>query len=262
MHDHSRHRLQRFHGLRIASSDFTRKHRVGVPATEGDNESQCQRGHDIRKLKINVRVFRRFNGSGPVRSEENVLLDIQRARERFAQATIEIDFNVDMGPGGNGVMLPASLQDGDFVVGQIDPNTDFHLVFSQDELDVITERDGDENSIDVFYIEVITGLSARAHSYTATGAAPASSQAGVMGTNWIIVEDDPKPFTLAHELMHILLDSGHRSGEHLTSLFLDGTSDTPAVDGTKRIGPNAATAAGAPGESDTTTLRNNAEDLP
>ena len=248
----------------IDASPVTKTLKVGRPAVEQNNGANNQRKHDIRKLKVRVVVFEKFTGSGPAEPVNHVQDDIQLLRERMAQSTIQVELlELDAGPNDQGVPLPGSLTDGDFVQSALTNNQ--HTMFSTDELALIAAKDADPNSIDIFYVDSITpavGTPPKAYSYTATGTAPANQAQSVAGSNWIVMSTDTRPFTLAHEVMHILLNSGHRNLEAATSLFDHPTSPTNSVDATKRIGPNADTAAASVGDGDTAIIRAVAESLP
>jgi len=254
-------------GNDVTAQEITREVKVGRPSDAPENNSQNQRKHDVRTLHVNVIVLKRFTGTGPAQTLNAVQADLQRAGERMGQAAIELACSIEMGPDGSGVSLPQALQDGNFTVSQLDNNGQ-HTSFSDDELAVIALKDTNPNSIDVFYVFDVIGTSDRAHSYTATGASLASAADSVAGTNWVVMTNDVRIFTLAHEFMHILLDSGHRLPDEsppphdpMTSLFFAPTSNANSDTATKRIGPNLDTA-NAAGDQDTFTIRDRAEALP
>ena len=121
--------------------------------------------------------------------------------------------------------------------------------------------------IDVFYIEGVFhgGQAKRAVSYIKSNNQTGNPE----GHNFTVMNTAiaQSPFTLGHEIMHILLDSVHRDQGAVTdpgsALFFNPTSSTNGVTGTKRIGPNASTdPANAAGDSDTFDIRVVAETLP
>lgn len=67
---------------------------------------------------------------------------------------------------------------------------------------------------------------------------------------------------MAHEIMHVLLNRGHRNLEPVTALFYSPSALNKAVYGKKRIGPYPQSTAANVGDGDTTTMRTNAETLP
>ena len=82
---------------------------------------------------------------------------------------------------------------------------------------------------------------------------------------FVLVASTKGPFTVAHELMHILLNETHivaRNNEPSTALFHSPTSSTNTVPATKRIGPYPDAAAVNVGNNDTGTIRPKAEALP
>jgi hypothetical protein len=117
------------------------------------------------------------------------------------------------------------------------------------------------NTIDVFYTPDFCAAALamrvdRGRSYPAF-----MSGGAVRYRNNIVMSRLRAVFTLPHEIMHILLNAGHRA-DPPTALFRGGTTIDKRVDGTKRIGPYPdATAAGV-GTTDTTTIRDHAESLP
>ena len=95
------------------------------------------------------------------------------------------------------------------------------------------------------------------------------------GENFIVINtlpvqgNDPCPFLLGHEVMHILLDSEHRNApgspiDPDTSLFAKkGSTSSNTVVGSKRIGPNLDTKpADKAGHTDTFDIREIVETLP
>jgi hypothetical protein len=111
--------------------------------------------------------------------------------------------------------------------------------------------------VDIFYVNTITNVP------TATSYPVISNGSGNPGAqNFAVASLGANVFSLAHELMHILLNSHHRANEPPTSLFRGGTTPNKNVRGTKRIGPYPQAAAAGVGNNDTTTIRNNAESLP
>jgi hypothetical protein len=129
--------------------------------------------------------------------------------------------------------------------------------FNASEQAVIALKDADANSVDIFYVDTITNTP-RAVSYPAVRNLTANANA----KNFVVVSRGATVLSLAHEMMHILLNSPHRANEPATSLFRGGTTPSKAVNGTKRIGPYPQAAAVGVGNGDTTTVRTAAESLP
>src|SRR5262249_18023307 len=71
-----------------------------------------------------------------------------------------------------------------------------------------------------------------------------------------------EPYVLPHELMHILLNAGHRRGEPNTALFNVRPEQGADVDAAKRIGPYPDAAAAQVGNDDTFIIRRAALKLP
>jgi hypothetical protein len=238
---------------------------VGRPINEHYSGSGHKR-QDIREVKVNICVMRNSSNTGPVVTRPVVEEHVKRANERYAQAGIRLKVLgiIDMGGTGDpGKPLPTS-ETANFQDGFDGTYPDFPFLTS-DEKALFALHDGDANSLDVYYVEFGAGWKAlhRAWSYPAR-----DMKIGRPESKNVIVMDDVTEnykLTLAHEIMHILLNDGHRDFETQTSLFYSPTSALPSpVDGTKRIGPNKQTMESLDkvGNDDTSIIRKNAETLP
>jgi hypothetical protein len=176
---------------------------------------------------------------------------LDSANERLAQACIRLNVvAINMGGAGDpGVALPAALAGGfTMTPGVVN-------AYNASEQAVIALKNGDPNTVDIFFVDTITN-SPRAESYPRAR----NNTANAADKNFIVVSSAATALTLGHEMMHILLNSPHRANEPNTALFR-GTP-TKVVGGTKRVGPYPGAAAVGVGNADTTTIRNNAETLP
>jgi uncharacterized delta-60 repeat protein len=245
--------------------------RVGMPATSGAGDNAAdQLKHDIRELKLNVVVFQRALGSEPVFAKHEVEQLLAQADRRLAQATVRIRYVLNVGPDGNGVALSgagAHLLDGftpkrDAILSDVNEPTD-------DEKAIVTFKDADPNTIDVFFVEHIVHETGIGVAYTASR----NNMKNLDGTpntayqNFIVIErlvaEEDKQRTLAHEVMHVLLNRGHRdSSEPADSLFYrSSATDSNGRLRAKRIGPFALPG-GFMSEDDTRMIRDKAEVLP
>jgi hypothetical protein len=226
---------------------------VGRPVSENNNGANG-RLHDIRELKVNILVFQRPGmANTPARTRAEVLADIENTNERLAQACIRLNVtNINMGGAGDpGVALPAAL------AGGFTESPGLINNFNATELAVIALKDADANSLDLFYVDTITNTP-RAVSYPAVRNLSADPNA----KNFVVTSRGATVLSLAHEIMHILLNSPHRANEPNTALFRGGTTPNKSVGGTKRIGPYPDASAVGVGNADTTTIRGVAEALP
>lgn len=172
----------------------------------------------------------------PAATPDSVREDVARVNERYAQATVQVspDSSFGFGARNQGCPLPGGLLDGFKKSSETlitAPNAS--------ERALVAERDKRDGTLDVFYVEKVFGHD-RATAYP-----PSRNKSGIAGFSGFAVLDasSRKPFTLAHELLHLLLDAGHTpGGEVRTSLFRGTTSARNTVDATKRIGPNSAIA--------------------
>lgn len=182
--------------------------------------------------------------------------------ERMAQAGIRSKVTaIDIGGQGEpGITLPASLFYG------FTPSLGVVTDPTPSETAVILQKDGDVNSIDVFYVPHITDNSSLAQAYPR--ARNQTSPHNHWFQNFIVMGPGAVLLTLSHEIMHILLNAPHRTDQQGT--FLDPTtalfhpvavSGIP-VRGPKRIGPYPDAKAKGVGEDDTYVIRSNAEQLP
>ena len=124
--------------------------------------------------------------------------------------------------------------------------------------------DDDNNSVDFVYVPDLNngfGISVKATTYNANRNATGNAKF----QNFVVLGPTRTDLSVAHELMHVLLNIPHRVTPN--NEFLDATTalfrrtTTKAVAGTKRIGPYPAAASGV-GNDDTTKIRSKAEQLP
>lgn len=223
-----------YNGLNLTTNEF-------LNCTRGVDGSVAASHVDNSRTVYSRRV--------PSVARSQVEADLATVDERLAQSAIRVatGASIDMGGAGDpGVALPSPLLDGfTYTPGVIS-------TFNADEIAVIAKKDADHNSIDTFYVEAIT-QGDRGQAYPAT-----RNQTGnPAGDNFVVIAANEGPVTLAHEVMHILLDSAHRADPSV-ALFRSPTT-TKAVTGTKRIGPFPSD---GPGTTDTATIRAAAENLP
>ncbi len=231
---------------------FTKELSLGRPTTENNNGAN-QRQHDIREVKTRFVVFRNQDNTGPAVTRAEVEQDIEYANDRLAQSTIRLKVvEIDMGDEEGGVTLPAALEDG-YTATPGDPYTSL----TDDETAVIALKDGDDNSIDFFYVEDITNPLVVGASYYES----ANQTGDDAADNFIVLQEDLRTDdTLGHEIMHVLLNSGHRANEPETALFV--ISGSSGVEGSRRIGPYPDAATSGVGNDDTATIRSTSESLP
>ncbi|MBP7950450.1 MAG: hypothetical protein KA004_12410 [Verrucomicrobiales bacterium] len=226
---------------------------VGRPSSEDNNEADKPWKHDIREVKMRFVVFQNAAGQ-PCVNQASINKDIDDANERLAQAGLRIKATFDLGNGG--YPIPQSLQDG------YDGSPSVINLPTADERAVTEKKDGDANTVDVFYVEKMNTNGGRGTSFPAAR----NSTGDQRYSNWMVISATASgggdPFNMVHELLHVLLNSPHRNGEPATAVFKGGTSLNKAVGGTKRIGPYPDASTSGVGQSDTTTIRQNAETLP
>jgi hypothetical protein len=240
---------------------------VGLPAADGggNNDLPNQRRHDIKTLRVRFHVYDKTNGS-PCVSVSRVQDDLEYLQQRMAQATIAVEQVGDI----NYIELPEndSLDNGLLV-----SSSTIFTAYSVSELAII-ENNIVDNVVDIFYIYGITfeGGEPAAVSYPRFANQTSPLVAG--GHNFTVINGrDNRPFTLAHEVMHILLNDNHRDNEtppgegqdEQSALFRAPTSSSNTVMGTKRIGPyryiDDDVAEDALGATDTTIIRSHVETL-
>jgi hypothetical protein len=205
-------------------------------------------------VRLHVVVFQRPGGAAPARTRAEVEADLANVNERLAQAAIRVDtVNIDMGGAGDpGVALPAALAG-----GFTESSGGLITVLNAQEQAVVALKDANPNTVDIFYVDTITTVpTATSYPHVRNTSGNAAAQ------NFVVTSRGANVFSLAHELMHVLLNSPHRANEPATSLFRGGTTPNKSVGGTKRIGPYPQAAAAGVGNADTTTIRNAAETLP
>jgi hypothetical protein len=226
-------------------------------------------------------VFRQADGSGPVLPEHEVEELLTYANRRLAQAAMRVKYGkIDMGPDGRGVEIKpetAVLSNGftpsSVVLGQGRDPTD-------DEKAIITYKDSDQNTVDVFIVNQINHIE---FPFAAAYMSRYNKMINPNGTrntayqNFIVIQRDlsapAKQQVVGHELMHVLLNVEHREdkastqdtefADPVTSLFYESpTTDWNDRLVAKRIGPFPDLGGGFMGEDDTRGIRSVAEGLP
>ena len=192
---------------------------IGRPSSENNNDTTPWK-HDIRKLKLRLAVFKDANGN-PCATDMQINQDIEDANERLAQAGIVIERS--NGNTADQLARPAALADG------YSDSPGFVTLGTPDENAVAPLKDNDANTIDVFYVHLLVTGSGRGTAY---GVARNQSN-DPKYNNMIIIgagsAGGGDPMNLAHEIMHILLNSPHRNDPN-TALFKGGTTLNKNVD--------------------------------
>jgi hypothetical protein len=238
------------------------------PSSE-DNNDPTPWKHDIKELRVNIVVMKNSAGTGPVVPRTTVDEDIDATNERLAQSGIRLKvLNVNMGAGDSGVDFPA-MQGANYTDGFDATIGPFTIVLDTPVLQPLTTTSPDENalfslkdteidSIDIFYTDFSVATSElfgpKAFQYRKWR----NNTGNIINQSTALISSNRTVFTMCHEIMHILLNSGEH-GTATTAVRYAPTTGKE-VDGTKRIGPY-------PGSSiidrdDTTTIRQSAETLP
>ena len=247
--------------LKQPGQDLETQLAVGRPPSAERNNGPDQLLHEIREIKLKITVLRNKDGD-PTVSKAQVLADLEKVNERFAQSTIRIadSATIDMGVGDSGVVLPPGVNwadgfdQGNFPLraGSVSP----------EEQAIAALNDNDPKTIDVFYTDSRIEAG-KPFTYIAN----VNLTKDRRYSNNIIMNPEPSPFTLAHELMHVLLNKGHRMRsatefqEPSTALF-HGVSSDDVVNGRKRIGPYPDAVTAGVGNGDTEKIRLHASVLP
>lgn len=210
---------------------------ISYAGIAGNRLTGCRRGLDGTRAARHPSGRRvTVTSRTPAVSQGEVTADLDRVDERLAQATIRVlrPPAIDLG-GGQGRALPGALLDG------YRPNRSVVRNPTPSERALVELKDGNAATIDVFYVEEVLG------SAVATAYPPVRNRSGDprLVDFAVVGARGKRPFTLAHELLHILLDSAHRAREPSISLFRSPTSGTNRVRSTKRVGPNRSTGVGA-----------------
>jgi hypothetical protein len=243
----------------IAGSKLEQEIQVGRPSSEDNNESANPRKHDIREVNVRIVTVKDEAGNACV-SDARVNELVDNANERLAQAGIRLkrtQATIE-------IIAPPSKPKDDFgeayTYDQQYQDSPFQDPPSADEVAFSRAKDGDSNTIDIFFIKQFKDtVDTAAMAYF-----PARNMSGKPAFNNFIVISTAaaRPFSLPHEIMHVLLNQGHRDLEPNTALFYSPTAINKAVYGKKRIGPYPQSTSPNVGNDDTTTMRSNAEKLP
>ncbi len=137
------------------------------------------------------------------------------------------------------------------------------------EKELVKFKDSDVNSVDVFFVDKMYdtedetdgfgGLAYSAHSNGTGNSAYQNFFIIAANANPTRVPPWPDSITFVHEMLHILLDTGHHEPDQ--AIIDADATNTFAVNGPKRIGPFQTDTAGN-GDGHTTKLRNSAKQLP
>jgi hypothetical protein len=242
-----------------AGSTVEQEIQVGRPSSEDNNEAAKPWKHDIREVNVRIVAVKDEAGNACVTDVQvNELVD--NANERLAQSGIRLKRTQDTVE----VIDPPSKPADDFgpayTYDQQYQDTETLEPPSEDEVAFSRSKDNNSNTIDIFFIKQFKD--------TVDGAAmayyPVRNMSGQpVFNNFIVISATAvRPFTMPHEIMHVLLNRGHRNLEPATALFYSPSALNKAVYGKKRIGPYPQSTAANVGDDDTTTMRTNAENLP
>ena len=220
----------------------------------------CQRGAEgtvKTHHAAGVQVY--YCETNPAATRDEVTVDLNTVDERLAQSGIRIKRSVAVNlgdPKDRGVVLPPALL-------RRYVSTDEEVVQhpTASERAVAALKGADLNSIDVFYVDHIFP---RGGGFPKRGVAYFARSNGTGNNafqNFIVISKIRGPLTLAHEIMHVLLNDSHRDNEPKTALFY-GTENHKRPHSTKRIGPYPGAEDAHVGQRDTETMRTNAETLP
>jgi hypothetical protein len=243
---------------------MVREIQVGRPMTDAPakrNNGNDQGLHDIREVKVNFLLFDNPQTQRPWMQGADTLLTewVDTANERLAQSGIrlkEVKRNWARSFDRN---QPGTLVDGFNMQLLGGP-------WTADEKQAFWHDSNDPTVIDVYIFHmwevnnIVPGATyiARLHP----GADNAKKRNNIILNGPAMLD---KPLVLAHEIMHVLLNSDHRDGhgggpnDPAEALFKGGSRGKP-VEGTKRIGPFKVGA--HVGDRDTFTIRDSALALP
>ena len=193
----------------------------------------------------------------PAATLAEVLTHLDNLDERLAQSGIRTKKPVPIDIAlGRGVVLPPDILGGWEQEWKVLGSGAGERPPTASERAATRFKDPDVNSIDIFFVDAIwrpPGHSVLAYSQTAE-----NNHTGVNDFQNSVVmsrKSLPGPFALSHEIMHILLNRGHRGGEPQTAVFFMGGYTTKAPESTKRIGPYPDADAQGVGQRDTLIIR-------
>lgn len=282
-----------------AGSKVEQEIQVGRPSTENNNDATPWK-HDIREVKVRFTVFNMSESDGtPSLPMPDVIRRIEQANTAFAQSGIVVKNTT---PADHYSVTPPK----EFNEEVIDPNVSSgvnyfkHIQLQPLESTLVSSDhkalqpflSDDANTINVF---IVKRIGYQSHDVQIDPSSPpipgefyhanalsVTASVGQEGRkNYIVINatqlqlSSGFPFRLPHEIMHIVLNSGHRAKQRVqlspaqhpppldptTALFYITTSATNEVDSTKRIGPYPGAEATV-GNNDTNIIRKNAEELP
>lgn len=201
-----------------------------------------------------------YSTTTPAATSVQVHADLNTVAERFTQCGIRLK-PIDIDLGGVGRVLPSALLNGYWYTRRALGGGGIQPVPTESENFIAALKDSDANSIDIFYVDLLfcrddlptlthhRGTAYRAEEHNKTG--------DRRFENFTVLSRMRGVLTMAHELMHILLNADHPivSSYPSTALFHSPTVDDKRVDSTKRIGPYPDTAAKGVGDDDTRIMR-------
>lgn len=189
--------------------------------------------------------------------------DLDTVDERFAQAGVRLRRPVSINIGdGNGVLNNAALLlAAPFIISDT-PAVHDPTPYEQA---IVTFKDSSLNTIDIFYGHTFSDVTGDPSLYAAISYPASLNQTGDNRyKNMILMNAGGAhgDLTLAHEMMHILRNSGHRSADPETALLYPTSPVGKDVGGPKRMGPYPDAKTAGVGQDDTEVVRSNAEVLP
>jgi hypothetical protein len=168
----------------------------------------------VKTVHINAVILNASTGGEPVIAEAAVEADLRIARERYAQAGLHLTWTIEIKDPPAGVNLSDGLSD--YFLS--DDQTSEETALFQD---LGTPATDDIHAFYVNYIDSGVNRLRAGHTFTAG--------------NFVISAEAKTPFTIGHELGHVLGISGHPDTRDIILMRPGGTSESNTLGGSKRI---------------------------
>ncbi len=185
-----------------------------------------------KTVNVDVVILRdqpQAQGGSPVISQSEVETDLKTAQERYVQVGITLTWSISVADPPPGVDLSDGLTE---FTSSTTPTPEEQALLSS----LATPSTDD---IQIFYVNFFAPQpGSKGEAFLKSVLAPSFAS---LGENAIISAADRGPFTLPHELGHILLNDGTHRPESI-NLMRNGTSLINTLGASKRLAPDQETA--------------------
>ena len=180
-----------------------------------------------KKVTLNIIIMNLTVGGAPVIQQTDVENDLKIAQERYAQVGIKLKWSTNIKDSPAGVDLTDGL-----LVASGNPATMRKVSPEARNLIGAWGTTSPQADISVFYVNIVDAFGFAGNRGVAIADYWFDASEGIYLNNCFVAASR-RPFTLPHELAHLLADESHHSSTY--NLLKDGTSTTNSVGASKRL---------------------------